>query len=208
MQVILTENVANLGSLGDSVKVKDGYARNFLIPRGKAIVAGTKKSREIEHQTRRLEQLRQAAIDKAKSEVEKVSALELSVTARAGANGRLFGSVTNRDLQVVFAEHGYELDRRSIHIHELIKSVGTYTATVRLHTDVKVEVTIHVKPEFVKEAGKEGVSEDTDATPNEAEALQADETAQPDAESLSTSPTEPTEEASAEPTEEITEPQA
>ena len=156
MQVILTENVANLGSLGDTVKVKDGYARNFLLPRGLAIVHSSKKSKQIEHERKRLEQLRQAAIEKAKSESDKVSGLELTVVARSGANGRLFGSVTNRDVQAALAENGYELDRRSIQLHEQIKTVGTYTATVRLHTDVKVEVSVIVRPEFVKEESVEG----------------------------------------------------
>jgi len=148
MQIILIQDVPHLGSLGDEVHVKDGFARNFLLPRGMAIMAGSKKSREIEHHRKRLEQLRAQAIEKAQAESEKVAALELTVQAKAGANGKLFGSVTNRDIQAVLAEQGYELDRRSIQLTVPIKSVGHFTATVKLHTDVKVEVGIQVEPLF------------------------------------------------------------
>ena len=178
MQVILTENVPNLGSLGDTVRVKPGYARNYLLPRGMAIAHSSKKSKEIDHQRKRLEQLRLTAIENARAESEKVSGMELVVIARAGANGRLFGSVTNRDVQAALAEKGYTLDRRSIQIHEQIKQVGTYTATVRLHTDVKVEVSVVVKPEFVKETqaaeglegGEEAAAQDGEEAQTEAEA--------------------------------------
>jgi large subunit ribosomal protein L9 len=146
MQVILIQDVPHLGSLGDEVHVKDGFARNFLLPRGMAIMAGSRKSGEIEHHRTRLEQLRQQAIEAARGESEKVGALELVVHAKAGANGKLFGSVTNRDIQAVLAEQGYTLDRRAIQLLVPIKSVGNFTATVKLHTDVKVEVGIRVEP--------------------------------------------------------------
>ena len=167
MQVILVEDVQHLGSLGDEVYVKDGYARNYLLPRGMAIVAGSRKSREIEHQRKRLEVLRQDAIEKAQAESDKVAALELTVQAKAGASGKLFGSVTNRDIQAALAEQGYQLDRRSIQLSTLIKSVGNFTATVRLHTDVKVEVNIKVEPliEAGATAPAESGEEAADAPP-------------------------------------------
>jgi len=151
MQLILTQDVPHLGSLGDEVTVKDGYARNFLIPRGMAIVSSSRKTAQLEYQRRRLEKIRIEAIDRAKAESEKVASLELKVVAKCGPNGKLFGSVTNRDIQAALAEHGYELDRRSIVLHAPIKNVGSYEVTVRLHTDVKVNVGVRVEPDVVKE---------------------------------------------------------
>lgn len=178
MQVILVQDVQHLGSLGDLVQVKDGFARNYLLPRGMAIVATSKRSGQIEHQRKRLDGLRQIAIEKAQAESDKVTSLKLVVQAKAGVNGKLFGSVTNRDVQAALAEQGYELDRRSIQLHTLIKSVGNFTATVRLHTDVKVDVGITVEAlgESVAaeavEGGQGADGEAADATADET----ADET--------------------------------
>jgi large subunit ribosomal protein L9 len=145
MQIILTQNVPNLGALGDTVSVKDGYARNFLLPNGLAIAAGSKNARHIEHQRKRLEKLRQDAIAGAKNEAEKVKALTIVVKAKAGPGGKLFGSVTSRDLQVAFANQGLELDRKAFVLHSLAKHTGTFGATIRLHTDVKVDMTFKVE---------------------------------------------------------------
>jgi len=144
MHIILTQDVLHLGSLGDEVNVKDGYARNFLLPRGLALAAGSRNAAQVEHRKRRLEQLRQKAIESAKSESEKVAALELVVKAKSGAGGKLFGSVTNRDLQAALKELGYELDRRSIVLEAPIKTIGTFRATVKLHSEVKTEVSVRV----------------------------------------------------------------
>ncbi len=177
MQIILIEDVPHLGSLGDEVQVKDGYARNFLLPRGMAIQTGSKKFREIEHHRKRLEQLRAKAIASAKTESEKVAELELVVKAKAGANGKLFGSITNRDIQAVLAEQGYTLDRRSIQLQVPIKNVGAFTVSVRLHTDVKVDVNVRVVPDTEDAGTEEG------ATPGEegeeaAEGLEGQDAAQ------------------------------
>jgi large subunit ribosomal protein L9 len=145
MQIILTKNVPNLGVLGDEVHVKDGYARNFLLPRGLAIAAGSKNARHIEHQRKRLEKLRLDAIAGAKNEAEKVKALEIVVKAKAGPGGKLFGSITSRDLAAAFAEKGLELDRKAFVLHTLAKHTGTFEATVRLHTDVKVDIRFKVE---------------------------------------------------------------
>ncbi|MBI4081947.1 MAG: 50S ribosomal protein L9 [Candidatus Lambdaproteobacteria bacterium] len=149
MQVILTQNVPHLGLLGDEVHVKDGFARNFLLPRGLAIAATTQNARELQHRRRKLEQLRAEDIAAARSEAERFSQVEFTVKAKAGPGGRLFGSVTNRDLQAVLAEKGYQLDRKAIILHEPIKSVGTHAVTVRLHTDVKVDINVRVEAVLV-----------------------------------------------------------
>ncbi len=175
MQIILIQDVQHLGSLGDEVTVKDGFARNYLLPRGMALRAGGKKFREIEHHRKRLDQLRAKAIESARSESEKVGELELMVRAKAGANGKLFGSVTNRDLQAVLAEKGYDIDRRSIQLETPIKSLGAFTVTVRLHTDVRVEVSVRVEPET--EGAEGGASADSreGAEAHEGEAASVEE---------------------------------
>lgn len=183
MRLILTEDVPHLGSLGDEVLVKDGYGRNFLLPRGKAIMAGSRQSGHVEHQKRRLEILRQEAMEAASSESEKVAALDLMVRAKAGPSGRLFGSVTNRDIQAILAEQGYSLDRRSIIIQTPIKSVGLHKALVKLHTEVKVEITLRVEAIDAVEAepgeegessAKEGESSGEEGESSGEEALEAD----------------------------------
>jgi large subunit ribosomal protein L9 len=145
MQVILTQNVPHVGALGDQVAVKDGFARNFLLPRGMAIVADSQNAREIQHRRKRLEQLRIEAINAAKAESDRVAGIPIVLKSKAGAGGKLFGSVTSRDLQAAYAEQGITLDRKSFVLHSLIKHTGTFTATVRLHTDVKVEVSFKVE---------------------------------------------------------------
>jgi large subunit ribosomal protein L9 len=145
MHVILTQNVTNLGALGDQVHVKDGYARNFLLPRGMAITAGSKNARHIEHQKKRLEKLRLEAVASAKGEAERVMAMPILIQAKAGAGGKLFGSVTSRDLQAAFGAQGLELDRKAFVLHSPVKNTGTFRATVRLHTDVKVEISFKVE---------------------------------------------------------------
>lgn len=179
MQIILIQDVPHLGSLGDEVHVKDGYARNFLLPRGLAFQSGSKKFREVDHHRRRLEQLRATAIENAKTESEKVAELELVVKAKAGANGKLFGSVTNRDIQAVLAGLGYTLDRRAIQLQVPIKSVGAFTVSVKLHTDVKVDVNVRVVPD----------TESADAGPGEegAEALEGKDAAEGAGENAETS---------------------
>ena len=155
MRIILTQSVPNLGSVGDEVSVKDGYARNFLLPRGMAMSASGKNAKAIQHRRLFLEKQRQEAISAARTEAEKVSALEVVVRARAGTGGRLFGSITNRDLQAALAGQGLELDRKAIILHTPVKTLGTFGATVRLHTDVKVDVEFRVEASEIVQVPKE-----------------------------------------------------
>jgi large subunit ribosomal protein L9 len=146
MRIILTQNVPNLGSLGDEVAVKDGYARNFLLPQGMAMPASGKNARAIQHRRQYLDKQRQEAISAAQGEAGRVTGMEIVVRAKAGTGGRLFGSITNRDLQAAFAAQGLELDRKAIVLHSPVKTLGTFAATVRLHTDVRVEIEFRVEP--------------------------------------------------------------
>jgi len=183
MRIILTQNVPNLGSLGDEVAVKDGYARNFLLPRGMAMPASGKNAKAIQHRRVYLDKQRQEAIGAARSEADKVRALAVVVKARAGTGGRLFGSITNRDLQAAFAELGLELDRKAIILHTPVKTLGTFAATVRLHTDVKVDIDFRVEPSEIVEmpkaeegAGTESAEGAAAQTPAEGEAAGAEAT--------------------------------
>lgn len=174
MQVILTQDVAHLGSLGDEVHVKDGFARNFLLPRGLALAASSKNAAHIAHRKKRLEQLRAKAIESARAESEKVATLELVVRAKAGPSGRLFGSVTNRDLQVALKELGYDLDRRAIVLTAPIKNVGAYTVIVRLHSEVKTEVAVRVQPIELTEEERKALLAETGEAPAESAATPAE----------------------------------
>jgi large subunit ribosomal protein L9 len=156
MRIILTQNVPNLGFMGDEVSVKDGYARNFLLPRGMAMPASGHNARAIQHRRQHLEKQRAEVIAAARGEADKVAGLELVVKVRAGTGGRLFGSVTNRDLQVLLAERGYALDRKAILLKTPVKTLGTFSATVRLHTDVKVDLEFRVEPSEIVAASPEG----------------------------------------------------
>jgi large subunit ribosomal protein L9 len=193
MQIILTKNVPNLGVLGDEVHVKDGYARNFLLPRGLAIAAGSKNARHIEHQRKRLEKLRLDAIAGAKNEAEKVKALEIVVKAKAGPGGKLFGSITNRDLAAAFAAKGLELDRKAFVLHAPAKHTGTFEATVRLHTDVKVDIRFKVEASEIVAAAPEG------AAPADAAAAGAEGSSAPAEGAASPEATAPADVAAAEP---------
>lgn len=181
MRIILTQNVPNLGSLGDEVSVKDGYARNYLLPRGMALAARGASAKAVQHRRAFLEKQRSVAIEEAQGEADKVTALQIVVKARAGTGGRLFGSVTNRDLQAAFAEQGLELDRKAIMLKSPVKTLGTFGATVRLHTDVKVDVEFRV--EASETVGTEGAAE---AAPVEGEAAGAAEGAPAEGEAAPT----------------------
>ncbi len=177
MKVILTQNVPHLGSLGDEVSVKNGYARNFLLPRGLALVPTSHNARQIEHRRRALEKSRAEAMLAARSEAERLGEQELVLAAKAGASGRLFGSVTNRDVQAKLAELGFELDRRAITLHEPIKSIGTHNITVKLHTEVKVDLAVRV--EALLESGAAAPAEGAEVAPGEPGAAAPDAAAAP-----------------------------
>lgn len=147
MKVILIKDVPNLGSLGDEVQVKAGYARNYLIPQEMAMMVTNKRWKAIQHQRTRLEKLRMDAIQKAQELGQKIKDKEWQVVKKAGSGGKLYGSVTNRELQILFKDNGFDLLRRSIILHEPIKNIGNHEVTVRLHTEVKIPISVKVLPE-------------------------------------------------------------
>ena len=147
VQVILRDDVANLGKIGDVVRVKPGYARNFLIPRGLAVDANPKNLRVLEHQKRLIAAKAEREHKTAEAVARRVQGVKLTVRARAGEEGRLFGSVTNMDIERLLAEKGVQVDRRRIAIDEPIKQVGTYTITVQIGRAVRAAVELTVEPE-------------------------------------------------------------
>ena len=147
MEIILQEDVENLGEIGDLVKVKDGYARNYLLPRGLALTASRRNVRVLEHRKRLAARKRERAQQNANAVRDRLSGLTLSITARTGEEDKLFGSVTNIDIEKALQERDVALDRRKIILAEPIKQLGTYTVPIRLSRDVEASVTVQVRPE-------------------------------------------------------------
>ena len=145
MQVILMEKVANLGELGDVVKVKDGYARNFLIPEGKAKRATPDNLKMFEAKRAELEKAQSAALAQATERGAKLNGLVLKITQKAGVDGKLFGSVTNHDIVEALKAQGHEVERSHIRMPTgALKQVGDYPLQIALHTDVVVTITVSV----------------------------------------------------------------
>ena len=145
MQVILMEKVANLGNLGDVVKVKDGYARNFLIPQGKARRATQENLKAFESKRAELEKAQAAQLAKAQEAGAKLEGFMLQITQKAGPDGRLFGSVTNYDIVEALEKQGHPVERSQIRMPQgPLKQVGDYPIQVALHTDVAVSITVSV----------------------------------------------------------------
>jgi large subunit ribosomal protein L9 len=144
VQVILNEEVLNLGRPGDVVRVRAGYARNYLLPRGLAVEANPRNLRAFEHQKRIAMLKRETLKNQAVALKERIEAVRLMLAARAGEEGKLFGSVTNIDLERALREQGLEIDRRRIQLAEPIKQLGEYTVVVRLQPEVEANLKFSV----------------------------------------------------------------
>ena len=145
MQIILMEKVVNLGNLGDLVKVKDGYARNFLIPQGKAKRATPAAKSEFEAKRAELEKLAGEKLQEAQSLAEKMEGTLVTITRKAGVDGRLFGSVTNHDVAEGLEAHGFKVEKGSVRMPAgPLKVVGEAVLAVSLHTDVLAHVKVNV----------------------------------------------------------------
>ncbi len=145
MEVILMEKVVNLGQLGDIVKVKEGYARNFLIPQGKAKRATENNRKEFEARRVELEKQQADALTQAQARAEKLAGLMLQITQKAGVDGRLFGSVTNHDIVDALKSQGFEASKSEVRLSNgPLKMVGDHHVTLALHGDVTVDITVSV----------------------------------------------------------------
>jgi large subunit ribosomal protein L9 len=149
VQVILRDDVPNLGKIGDVVRVKPGYARNFLLPRGLAVEANPKNLRMLEHHKRVITAKADREHKSAEASAKRLEGLQLTVRARAGEEGRLFGSVTNMDVERLLAEKGFQVDRRRIALDEPIKQLGTFPITVQVGRTARatVQLTVEAEPE-------------------------------------------------------------
>jgi large subunit ribosomal protein L9 len=145
MQIILMEKMANLGQLGDVVKVKDGFARNYLIPQGKAKRATQANLAEFEKRRAELEKAQADALQQAQDRAARLDGLMVQVTQKAGVDGKLFGSVTNIDIAEALKAQGFEVPRAAIRMPlGPIKQIGDQTLDVALHTDVVVSIKVSV----------------------------------------------------------------
>jgi large subunit ribosomal protein L9 len=145
MQVILLEKVVNLGNLGEVVRVKDGYARNFLIPQRKARRATTAAVAEFEAKRADLEKAAAEKLAASQVQGEKLAGLTVQISQKAGVDGRLFGSVTNFDIAEALTKQGFAVEKAQVRMPTgPLKTVGDFPVSVALHTDVVVEVTISV----------------------------------------------------------------
>lgn len=145
MQVILMEKMANLGNLGDVVKVKDGFARNFLIPQGKAKRATPENIQHFEGRRAELEKAQNEALARAKERGEKLESSKVQITQKAGVDGRLFGSVTNYDIVEALEKQGHQVERAQVRMPQgPLKQVGEFPIQIALHTDVTVTITVAV----------------------------------------------------------------
>jgi len=145
MQVILMEKMVNLGQLGDIVNVKNGYARNFLIPQGKAKRATDANKAEFEARRLELEAAEQAKLAEAQVRADRINGLIVQIMQKAGVDGKLFGSVTNADIAAALAQQGFSVEKSQVRMSAgHIKQIGDYPAIIALHTDVMANITISV----------------------------------------------------------------
>ena len=148
MQIILLEKVTNLGGLGDVVKVRDGFARNYLIPQGKAKRATRENLSEFEQRRAELEKVQADQLTQAQDRASKLDGLAVQIAQKAGVDGKLFGSVTNADIAEALKQQGFEVQKAAVRMPQgPLKNIGEYPLKIALHTDVLVTVNVTVVPE-------------------------------------------------------------
>ena len=145
MKVILQENVTNLGKVGDIVKVKDGYGRNYLVPNQLAVIADERNVARMEHQRRTADARAQKLVGEAKAVAEKLSQTAVTIRRQAGEENKIFGSVTNRDIAEALAAEGFAIDKKQIVVDEsIIKNLGVFNVAVKLAPEVSADVKVYV----------------------------------------------------------------
>ena len=147
VKLILRENVQGLGEAGDLVGVKVGYARNYLLPQGKALLATESKVRELEHHKRVVTEKAARDLNDLKALRDRLESVALEVTARVGEEGKLFGSVTTAHIAELLAEKGYTVDRRKIQLSEPLREIGDHVVPIRLQSDLTAEVALKISAE-------------------------------------------------------------
>jgi large subunit ribosomal protein L9 len=144
MKIILKEDIKKLGKMGQIVDVADGYARNYLVPKGIAVEASTKNIRSLEHEKKIIQEKARKHKDSAQDLASRISAMTLTIKAKAGEEEKLFGSVTTMDIAEALLTRGVEIEKKKIVLEEPIKRLGSYSVQIKLHPDVSVPLTIEV----------------------------------------------------------------
>jgi large subunit ribosomal protein L9 len=144
MEVILKEDIVNLGKIGEVVRVRDGYARNYLLPRGLVLMANKKNLKTFDHQKKLVADQKQKTMRQAQSAADQLTGISLVIPMKVGEEGRLFGSVTNIQIEKALKAKGLNVDRRKIHLDEPIKQAGDYEVPVRLAADLTVPLKLSV----------------------------------------------------------------
>ncbi len=144
MEVILRESIPSLGKAGDIVKVADGYARNFLLPQGKAIVSDKKNLASLERQRKKILEIAAKQRQEAEALAQQLETLDISIPVRVGENEKLYGSVTSQDIVKAVEEAGYSIDKKKVELDEPIRSLGEFDVPVRLNADVTATLKVKV----------------------------------------------------------------
>ena len=147
MKVILKDDVKNVGNMGDIVKVTDGYARNYLVPKGLAVEASSKNVKSVEHEKRIIQEKAKKIRNSAEDLSDRISKVTLVVKANAGEEGKLFGSVTTMDIAEALKNEGFDIDKKKISLDEPIKRIGEHTVNVKIHPEITTNVTVQVVQE-------------------------------------------------------------
>ncbi len=147
MKVILCENVPNLGEMGTTVTVNDGYARNYLLPRRLAVRADSGSAKQIEHELRNIRRREEKVREQLRQQAKTLDKATVNITMRAGAEDKLYGSVTSKHIADKLNEQGYSVDRKSIELEEPIKTLGVFTVPVKLGLGVEANVKVWVEKE-------------------------------------------------------------
>jgi len=147
MKVILKDDVKNVGNMGDIVKVTDGYARNYLVPKGLAVEASSKNIKSVEHEKRIIQEKAKKIRNSAQDLSDRISKVTLVMKANAGEEGKLFGSVTSMDIAEALKNEGFDIDKKKISLDEPIKRIGEHTVNVKIHPEITTNVTVQVVQE-------------------------------------------------------------
>ncbi|NWF52289.1 MAG: 50S ribosomal protein L9 [Nitrospirae bacterium] len=144
MKVILKEDIKHLGKMGQVVEVADGYARNFLIPKGLVVEASAKNIKSLEHEKRIIEEKAKKLKNSAQDLASRIASLTITIKSKAGEEGKLFGSITTMDIVESLKKEGIEIDKKMVFLGEPIKRIGSYTVSIKLYTDISAPLNIQV----------------------------------------------------------------
>jgi large subunit ribosomal protein L9 len=147
MKVVLKDDIKNVGKMGQIVDVADGYARNYLVPRGLAVEANTKNLKSLEHEKKIIQEKAKKIINSAQTLSDQISTMTLMIKVKAGDEGKLFGAVTSMDIAELLKNEGIEIDKKKIFLDEPIKRLGSYSVNIKIHPEISTNLNIQVVEE-------------------------------------------------------------